>query len=139
MTNSEQFNTQLSKATDNLITSIEDINQKINFQGKRLKKYQNLLKMLQIVLKIRRNLLFKFTIRRDWEMQTSLSNISETIGKLSELQEGIYSWSNKHSPSTMQTRGMIIKIDLRELMKVSWISWNFGKFMNANQQNAQVL
>ena len=74
MTNSEQFNTQLSKATDNLITGLKVLIKKSILKVKHLKKYQNLQKMLQIVLKIRRNLCSNFwAIRRDFRENANIS------------------------------------------------------------------
>ena len=73
-------------------------------------------------------------------MQTSLSNISETIGKLSELQEGMNNTVEaiNSATSTMQNtwsdyQSRFEGVDESFTKSVE----TFGKFMNASQQNAQ--
>lgn len=139
----EQFNSQLSKATDNMVSSIEEINKKIEAQGETFEQVSEATKIAAESIKSSTKSFIEITsplTEISEKIQTSLSSISETIEKLSDLQQGMNNTVEAINSSTaaMQSTWNDYQNRFQDIDDSFSKSLDmFGKSMTANQQNAQ--
>ena len=142
-TTGDEFNSQLSAATNNMVQAIEDINSKISQQGE---VFEGIAKStMGAVESIERSTATFTEITEPLKeitskIETALIQMGQTTDKLSTLQEGMEKVvdSINSSTNTMQDTWNDYQTRFKDIDESFSNSLEkFGTAMNVNQQNAQ--